>query len=153
MVMIRKQRKFLIVAALAILCMGKAFCKQEKGTYFTTKEAKECSQVINEAVEKEELPYVKIKTLSENDILVPSTNSCTIVLCRHGKTECNNKKIVQGTRIDDELIDQEKAFSDYITWLNQIGFNQSAVYTSPLKRAVQTGEGIIERLGKKFPLI
>ena len=141
--MIRKQTKLLIYAALAmLLCVGKAFCQQ--GTYFTTPEAKKCSEVIKDDVEKGELPYVE-----KNQSL--SGNSCSMAGCRHGKTECNNKKIVQGVGIDDEIIEPKERFIDYVAWLKTIDFNPSVIYTSPLKRAIQTGEGIKEALGTKIP--
>ena len=75
-----------------------------------------------------------------------------LYIIRHGETELNSKHVLQG-RSDNELdskgFDQSRKASD---WLKKEGISFTKVYSSPLKRAVQTAEcvapGITEYLDK-----
>ncbi len=63
-----------------------------------------------------------------------------LYIIRHGETELNSKHVLQG-RSDNELdskgFDQSRKASD---WLKKEGISFTKVYSSPLKRAVQTAE-------------
>uniref|UniRef100_I5AW73 Fructose-2,6-bisphosphatase n=1 Tax=Eubacterium cellulosolvens (strain ATCC 43171 / JCM 9499 / 6) TaxID=633697 RepID=I5AW73_EUBC6 len=63
-----------------------------------------------------------------------------LYIIRHGETELNRKHVLQG-RSDHALIakgiDQGRKAAD---WIRKEGISFSRVYSSPLKRAVQTAE-------------
>jgi len=66
----------------------------------------------------------------------------TLYIIRHGQTEFNKKNIIQGSGIDSDLnvIGQLQAESFFDMYKN-VGFE--LVYTSQLKRAIQSVEGFI----------
>ncbi len=63
-----------------------------------------------------------------------------LYIIRHGETELNSKHVLQG-RSDHDLntkgLDQGRKAAE---WLRKEGISFSKVYSSPLKRAVQTAE-------------
>ncbi|MCR5558472.1 MAG: histidine phosphatase family protein [Butyrivibrio sp.] len=65
-----------------------------------------------------------------------------LYIIRHGETELNSKHVLQG-RSDHELdskgFDQSRKAAE---WLKEEGISFSKVYSSPLKRAVQTAENV-----------
>lgn len=67
-----------------------------------------------------------------------------LYIIRHGETELNNKYVLQG-RSDHEL--NSRGFSQgkkAAEWLAKEGIHFSRVYSSPLRRAIQTAECIVE---------
>jgi len=68
---------------------------------------------------------------------------------RHGETDYNAKGIQQGQSIDAELnetgIRQAKHLAEALT-----GTGIEAVYSSPMKRAVKTGQIVADKLGIKL---
>ncbi len=63
-----------------------------------------------------------------------------LYIIRHGETELNNKRVLQGRsdhKLNDKGLEQGR---EAAAWFDQEGIVLSKVYSSPLKRAVQTAE-------------
>ncbi|MCL2384028.1 MAG: histidine phosphatase family protein [Oscillospiraceae bacterium] len=74
-----------------------------------------------------------------------------ILLVRHGESEANEKGIYGGTKTDYSLskrgFEQAKALAGKL-----IDVNIDEIYSSPLKRAIQTVEPIAKILGKEIKI-
>ncbi|WP_054677275.1 histidine phosphatase family protein [Lacticaseibacillus sharpeae] len=70
-----------------------------------------------------------------------------IFIIRHGKTEWNLAKRLQGAGADSPLrTDYAQQYADLARYLNQ--YSYAAAYSSPLLRARQTGEIILAKLNQ-----
>jgi broad specificity phosphatase PhoE len=74
-----------------------------------------------------------------------------IYFVRHGKTQWNQAQIFQGAHGDSPLLPQSlidiKKLGDYLQ-----GTDFSAIYTSPLKRALTTAQRLQQELGTDLPI-
>jgi broad specificity phosphatase PhoE len=84
----------------------------------------------------------------------PGAGVTRLFLIRHGATPANEMRpyIMQGSELDHPLSAageaQAAAVGNFLRW-----FNLAAVYSSPLRRAVQTATAIAERQGKTVETI
>ncbi len=63
-----------------------------------------------------------------------------LYIIRHGETELNNRRVLQG-RSDHELNDKGlEQGREAAAWLESKGIVLTKIYSSPLKRAIQTAE-------------
>src|SRR5262245_33902504 len=73
---------------------------------------------------------------------VPST-SCRFIIVRHGQSQSNAILSVDGRTLDTELSEKGQEQADQTgQLLNQHVAAIAAVYSSPMKRALQTAQGI-----------
>lgn len=68
----------------------------------------------------------------------------TIYLIRHGQTDYNHKNIVQGSGVDTDLNDKGRAQAQaFYDMYKDVPFDK--VYTSALKRSMQSVQGFLDR--------
>ncbi|CAB9508303.1 Inherit from COG: Phosphoglycerate mutase [Seminavis robusta] len=93
-------------------------------------------------------PSNAIATTTDNylDALVDlpplATDTCRIFFCRHGQTENNRLRLVQGARVNAPLneLGRQQGYRTGLALANALPVTPSLVYCSPLVRARQTAQ-------------
>merc|ERR1719245_129153 len=101
---------------------------------------------LKQAIMPSKLSNIMDKTYS--DLLHKNTNTTEIIVVRHGQTEWNLVHRLQGqgnSELTNKGISGAKHVGKKLYWLHKNDRKIDSVYCSPLKRAQQTAQIIMEQ--------
>ena len=71
---------------------------------------------------------------------------------RHGETDYNLREQLQGSGIDSELNETGRRQANLLKWSNSLPVSDAVLYSSPLRRALETGKIVTSRPEADFKL-